>query len=157
VPARWAASCLTIYMVANAVGMVVGGFLAVDINRCERIVACGFGLAALLALSLGLAPLPSGLVPVLFAAMGMAAGLAGPSRDLIVKRSAPPDATGRVYGVVYSGLDIGQACSPLVFGLLADHGHWSAIWCGLALVQMLLITSALQVRRARRSAASLAT
>ena len=43
------------------------------------------------------------------ALMGFASGMAGPSRDLLVKRSAPDNATGRVYGVVYSGLDIGQA------------------------------------------------
>ena len=39
--------------------------------------------------------------------MGFASGTGGPSRDLIVKRSTPPNSTGRVYGVVYSGLDIG--------------------------------------------------
>jgi hypothetical protein len=49
---------------------------------------------------------------------GRAAGIAGP-RDLIVKRAAPPNATGRVYGVVYSGLDIGQAAAPLMFGPLS--------------------------------------
>ncbi|KAF1019903.1 MAG: Fosmidomycin resistance protein [Paracidovorax wautersii] len=151
VPAQWAAICLTVYMVANASGMVVGGFLASDPARCERIVAWGFGSAALVALSLGVLAVPALAVPVLFAAMGAATGLAGPSRDLIVKRAAPANATGRVYGVVYSGLDIGQAVAPIVFGLLADQGHWRAIWIGLALVQLVLITSAFRVRRARRT------
>lgn len=53
--------------------------------------------------------MPGFMVPLLFGLMGFAAGSGGPSRDLIVKRATPPHASGRVYGVVYSGLDIGQA------------------------------------------------
>ena len=43
VPVRWAAMCLTVYMVASAGGMVLGGFLAADPSRCESIVGLGFG------------------------------------------------------------------------------------------------------------------
>ncbi len=152
VPARWAAMCLTFYMVASAGGMVLGGFLAADPSRCEKIVGTGFGIAALFALTIGFAPLAPMAVPVLFAMMGVAAGVAGPSRDLIVKRAAPPNATGRVYGVVYSGLDIGQAAAPLVFGPLMDMHRPADIWLGIAIVQGLLILSAFNVRRVRRTA-----
>jgi FSR family fosmidomycin resistance protein-like MFS transporter len=69
-------------------------------------------------------------VPLLFGLIGFAAGTGGPSRDVIVKRAAPANATGRVYGVVYSGLDIGQAISPL------------------------LIASAFNVRKVRRTVAA---
>ena len=47
-----------------------------------------------LALTVAYAPLAPMAVPVLFACMGVASGIAGPSRDLIVKRAAPPNATG---------------------------------------------------------------
>ena len=152
VPTRWAAMCLTFYMVASAGGMVIGGFLAADASRCERIVALAFGAAAVVALTLGYAPMPSSAVPVLFALMGVAAGIAGPSRDLIVKRAAPENATGRVYGVVYSGLDIGQAFAPLLFGPLLDMHRPAEVWLGIAVFQALLITTAVNVRRARRTA-----
>ena len=92
------------------------------------------------------------IVPVLFALMGVASGMAGPSRDLIVKRAAPEGATGRVYGVVYSGLDIGQAFAPLVFGPLLDLHRPADVWLGIAIAQALLITTAINVRRARRTA-----
>ena len=65
--------------------------------------------------------------------MGFASGIAGPSRDLLVKKSTPDNATGRVYGVVYSGLDIGQAMAPLVFGALMDHQQYRGVWLGLVL------------------------
>ena len=152
VPTRWAAMCLTFYMVAAAGGMVVGGFLVADPSRSEKIVAAGFAVAAALALVIGFAPLAPMAVPVLFALMGAATGVAGPSRDIIVKRAAPPGATGRVYGVVYSGLDIGQAAAPLVFGTLMDLHRFADVWLGIAIVQALLITTAFNVHRARRTA-----
>ncbi|MBJ2158384.1 MFS transporter [Variovorax sp. IB41] len=152
VPVALVAVCLTVYMVASAAGMVVGGFLASDSSRCERIVGAGFGIAAALALVLAFAQFPPVLVPVLFGAMGFVSGVAGPSRDLLVKRSTPPNATGRVYGVVYAGLDIGQALAPLVFGRLMDHGQYTSVIVGLALVQGVLIASAFNVTRVRRTA-----
>ena len=35
---------------------------------------------------------------------------------------SPRGATGRVYGVVYSGLDAGLVVAPLLFGMLMDAG-----------------------------------
>jgi MFS family permease len=151
VPVAVAALCLTVYMVGSAGGMVLGGFLAADPSRCERIVAFGFGIAALFALSLGLMGVPSVLVPVLFGVMGFASGVAGPSRDMLVKKSTPENATGRVYGVVYAGLDIGQAAAPLVFGTLMDHHQYAAVFIGLAITQAVLIASAFRVRKTRRT------
>lgn len=151
VPAQTAAICLSVYMVCAAAGMVAGGFLASDPARCERIVGAGFGVAASIALMLGFADVPAMAVPALFGAMGLGAGVAGPSRDLLVKRSSPDNATGRVYGVVYSGLDIGQAVAPLLFGTLMDLQRPSMVWLGIAVVQAVLIASAFNVRRVRRT------
>ena len=151
VPVALTAMCLTVYMVCSACGMVLGGFLAADPARCERVVGLGFGAAALVALAIGLAPLPALAVPAMFGVMGFASGLAGPSRDLLVKRSTAENASGRVYGIVYAGLDIGQARAPLGFGRLMDHGQYTGVWIGLVAAQLLLITSAFNVRRARRT------
>jgi FSR family fosmidomycin resistance protein-like MFS transporter len=152
VPVAWAAACLTVYMACSAGGMVLGGFLATDPRRCERIVGAGFGGAALVALAIGFGTLPALAVPVLFGAMGFASGIAGPSRDLLVKQSTPSNATGRVYGIVYSGLDIGQAIAPLVFGALMDQRNYQGVWLGLVAMQAVLIASAFNVRRVRRTA-----
>ncbi len=151
VPLPLVAICLTTYMIASAGGLVLGGFLASDPARCERIVGIGFGMAASVALLLALGSLAAWLVPVLFGVMGFASGIAGPSRDLLVKRSTPENASGRVYGVVYAGLDIGQAVAPLIFGVLMDHGLFRAVLLGLALVQGVLIVSAFNVRKVRRT------
>ncbi len=152
VPVALVAACLTAYMLGSASGMVLGGFLAAQPERCERVVGAGMGVAACIALVIGFAPVPALAVPALFAAMGFAAGISGPSRDLIVKRATPEGSTGRVYGVVYSGLDIGQATAPLVFGLMMDRQMYQGVWLGLVVVQAMLITSAFNVRRVRRTA-----
>ena len=151
VPVGLTAMCITIYMVCSAAGMVAGGFMAADPARCERIIAAGFSVAACVALLVAFADIPPLAVPVLFAVMGFGAGMAGPSRDLIVKRAAPPNATGRVYGVVYSGLDIGQAVAPLAYGALMDHHQPALVWLGIAVVQALLIVNAFNVRKVRRT------
>ena len=152
VPVAAAAMCLTIYMVSSAGGMVLGGFLASDPARCERVIAWGYGLSAVVALAMAWVDVPGAIVPMMFGLMGFASGTAGPSRDLIVKSAAPANATGRVYGVVYSGLDIGQAVAPLVFGSLMDHGQPMHVWLGIAALQVVLIGSAFNVRRVRRTA-----
>lgn len=141
------AVCLSIFMMCSATGMVGGGFMVSDPSRCERIVALGFSIAAVLALSMAFLPVPAQAVPWLFGAMGAATGMAGPSRDLLVKRATPAGATGRVYGVVYAGLDIGQALTPLLFGLWMDHAEYQRIWVGLAAIQLILIANAFNVRR----------
>ena len=151
VPLDVSAMCLTIYMVCAAGGMVVGGFLVADPARCERVIGVGFGVAAAVAVVIGFADLPAMAVPVLFGVMGFGAGIAGPSRDLIVKRASPPNATGRVYGVVYSGLDIGQAIAPLLFGTLMDRQQPALVWLGITVVQGVLVVSAFNVRKARRT------
>jgi len=71
----------------------------------------------------------------------------------LVKKSTPANATGRVYGVVYAGLDIGQAVAPVIFGRLMDQGNYTAVLLGLAGVQSVLIVSAFNVRKVRRTTA----
>lgn len=90
-------------------------------------------------------------VPLLFGVMGFATGIAGPSRDLLVKRSTPENSTGGVYGVVYSRLDIGQAISPLIFDPLMGQHQYRGVFLELAVVQGVLIVRAFNVRRARRT------
>jgi FSR family fosmidomycin resistance protein-like MFS transporter len=156
VPVALAAACVTAYMVCSAAGVFVGGFLASDPARCERVVAAGCGAAAVVALALAVLAVPTAAVPVLFGAMGLATGLSGPSRDLLVKRSTPENASGRVFGIVYSGLDIGQALAPLVFAALIDARAFVAVWLALAVLQLLMIGSAVGVRRVRRGAIAVA-
>jgi MFS family permease len=61
---------------------------------------------------------------------------------MLIKRAAPPGATGRVYGTVYSGLDVGFALAAPVFGWLLDRGQPGAVFAGAALALWLGVASA---------------
>lgn len=153
-PLSITAFVVTGYMLCGAAGMVIGGFLVARVARLERTIAVAMAMAATLLILAGSGWLP-GLVAAAVAALaGFGTGLAGPSRDMLIKRASPPGATGRVYGTVYSGLDIGFALAAPVFGALLDHGSPNAVFYGSALALALGVASASLVglRVARRSA-----
>ncbi len=150
VPLKAVAWCLTAFMLGSAAGTLAGGFLVEDLDRAERVIGVCFAAAAAVALSLAWVPWPGWTVPFVFAAMGVASGLANPARDMLIRKAAPPGATGRVYGVVYSGLDIGSSTSPLVFGMLMDAHSPALVFVGIAIAQALLIVGAFRTGRASR-------
>jgi predicted MFS family arabinose efflux permease len=88
---------------------------------------------------------------VVLAATGFAIGIGGPSRDMMIKKATPKGATGRVYGMVYSGLDVGFAAAPVLFGLLMDRGLYGATFFGAALVMLLSVGAALGVGNRTRT------
>ncbi|MET0981424.1 MAG: MFS transporter [Telluria sp.] len=137
-----AASVYTTFMLSSAAGMVVGGFLAARAHNHGRTIAIAFLFAAGLALLLSASTVPGTMVVVVMGAMGLAMGVAGPSRDLLIRAAAPPNASGRVFGIVYSGLDSGMAVGPWLFGTLMDDGHPAALFIGVALFQTLAIATA---------------
>ena len=146
----------TAYMLASAGGMLLGGFVGVRESGAgrqdhDRTVAIAFAIAAGLALLLGAAVVPGWLALPLMALIGFFSGVAGPSRDLMIRAAAPKNATGRVYGVVYSGLDSGLSVGPALFGLVMDAGHPGWLFAGIALFQALAIATAVGVGGGTRS------
>jgi FSR family fosmidomycin resistance protein-like MFS transporter len=136
---------LTAYMVAGAAGMLAGGLLAVRVSENNKVVAVCMASAAVLFGICATGWLGAVGTCVGLAVTGFAIGLGGPSRDMMIKKATPKGATGRVYGTVYSGLDVGFALSPLLFGWLIDHGHYQATLFGAAGVLMLSVVAALGV------------
>lgn len=147
------AATLTVsaYMLCSALGMLVGGFVAAYGQRShissDRVVAWAMMAGAALMLVCATGWLGGTGTMAALAATGFAVGIGGPSRDMMIKRATPKGATGRVYGTVYSGLDVGFALSPLVFGLLMDRGWYAATLAGAAVVLGLSVIAALGVGR----------
>ena len=138
---------LTAYMLCGAVGMFVGGFVAARTAHSDRVVALAMGAAALLLALCGTGFFGAMGTMVVLAGTGLAIGIGGPSRDMMIKKATPAGATGRVYGMVYSGLDVGFAISPVLFGALMDRGLYGATLMGAAAVLMLSVVAALGVGR----------
>ena len=147
------AATLTIsaYMLCGALGMLVGGFVAAYGQghrwSSDRVVAISMSSGAALLLLCATGWLGSVGTMVALAATGFAVGVGGPSRDMMIKKATPRGATGRVYGTVYSGLDVGFAISPLVFGLFMDRGWYALTLAGAALVLFISVYAAVGVGR----------
>ncbi|MFM2405735.1 MAG: hypothetical protein RL223_3615, partial [Pseudomonadota bacterium] len=146
-PLGWTTLVVTGYMLCGAAGMVAGGFLAARAQRLERIIAAGMLACALAMLLVASGHLPGGVALVLVALSGLGTGLAGPSRDMLIRRASPPGATGRVYGTVYSGLDLGFASAAPLLGRLMDEGAAPWIFGVSALALLAGVASAALVGR----------
>jgi MFS family permease len=141
------AATLTIsaYMLCGALGMAVGGFVASHTRHSDRVVAMAMTCGAALLLVCATGWLGGVGTMAALSATGFAVGIGGPSRDMMIKKATPKGATGRVYGTVYSGLDVGFAISPVIFGAFMDHGWYATTLSGAALVLMLSVFAALGV------------
>ena len=153
-PLVLATTGFTAYMLASAVGMVIGGFAGSRSERPERIIALALTASGIMALAIAAGVVPALFAVVLMGGVGFGAGVAGPSRDLMIRAAAPKNATGRVYGVVYSGNDIGLAMSPLLFGAMMDGSHPAWVFVLIGVFQFLAILTAVGVgsNTARKSA-----
>ena len=137
--------CVTAYMLANAAGTLAGGFLAAKAAQHDRIIATALGAAALIAAIIATGMVPAALLVFFFALMGFGSGIAGPSRDLLVRAAAPKNATGRVYGVVYSGLDAGLAIAPPIYGAAMDAQHPLWLFTMMAVFFVAALVAAMSV------------
>jgi MFS transporter, FSR family, fosmidomycin resistance protein len=144
-------SALTAYLLGGSMGLAVGGFFAGGERKQERLVAAAFMSSASLAFLLAAAIAPGWSVIAIMAVMGFGVGLAGPSRDMLVRNATAArlgtGAFGRVYGFVYSGLDVGLASAPILFGLLLDANLPRLVFVGVGGSLLLAIVAAVALGR----------
>jgi FSR family fosmidomycin resistance protein-like MFS transporter len=141
-----AATTVTAFMIGSAFGTAAGGVLADKTGSRHGIIATGLGLAALLVLVPAHVALP---LPLLWAVVAIAGALHGattPSRDLLVRAAAPPGASGKVFGFVYSGLDLGATIAPAIAGRLLDAGVPAGLFWLASIATSLSIVAAVSVR-----------
>ena len=112
---------LTCLLVASAVGVLAGGFIADATKRHGDVAGFGFGGAAVLILLVGTVDLGPILLAVVMAGAGFLSGMISPSRDMLVRAASPPGAFGRVFGIVTTGFNIGGIFGPLLGGWIMDH------------------------------------
>ena len=129
IPLALATSALAAYLLGSTAGILVGGFLASQTAHHDRVAAVGLAIGGALMLLVALVPGLAAWAVALFALTGFALGATGPSRDMIVRAATPSGASGRVYGFVYSGLDLGATIAPVAVGALSitscrDSSSW---------------------------------
>jgi FSR family fosmidomycin resistance protein-like MFS transporter len=143
--AALASAALTAYLLGGATGIFCGGFVAVRATRHDLVAVAGMATSASLFFVLASAWLPAAVLPLVLGVAGFSGGITNPSRDLIVRGATPAGATGKVYGFVYSGLDVGSMVTPVLFGWLLDRGEPSAVFYAVVVVLVLSILTVLRL------------
>ncbi|MGH6912137.1 MAG: MFS transporter [Geminicoccales bacterium] len=133
---------LTAYLVASAIGVLAGGWVADRTRQHHQVVgACFVGIVVFAAAVPALRPTIA-LVTVLFALAGFCSGMVAPARDMMVRAVTPPGQSGKVFGFVTTGFNIGGVLAPLLFGLvldLGDPGHVFWMIAGLSALTLIVI------------------
>lgn len=123
---QFATTVTTFYLTIYALGSLAGGWLADRVASHDKLI--GFGLVPMLCLVLvmGFFAMPALLLIMVAMATGFLGGMTIPSRDMLVRAATPVGSEGRVFGFVYSGLDLGALIAPPVIGYMLDHGAFQA-------------------------------
>ncbi len=143
---KMATAGLTAFLIASAIGILTGGVAADRTDRHDIIAIAGVVLAALLLAVLGSQFISKILIVPTIALSGFFAGMTSPSRDMLVRKATPTGASGRIFGFVYSGLDLGSSMMPIFVGWLIDSGRPEALFYSCSLILLITITTVLKVR-----------
>jgi MFS family permease len=130
---------LTLYLAAQAFGVLAGGFVADMTRRHGEVAAIGYAVNACIVLVIGMIALGTAPLLATMAAAGFLGGLIMPSRDMLVRAAAPPGAVGRTFGVVTTGFNIAGTIGPLLFGFIMDRG--APQWVFRASVVIMMLTA----------------
>lgn len=149
-PVALASSALTAFLVGGAAGILTGGYVAGRARRHDLVAAGGMLASALAVLLLASGVLSNALIAPTLALAGFCSGMTNPSRDLLVRGATPPGASGKVYGFVYSGLDVGSMATPVLYGWMLDRAMAAGVFYGVFAVLLLSVATVLQLPARRR-------
>lgn len=145
-----ATAALTSYLLSNAVGVLIGGWVAKNFTEHNKIVALCLSVSAATAILMATQFFPGHSVLIFMAFMGVGVGIATPSRDMMIRQACLSNVGqggfGRVYGFTYCGMDVGQTLSPLIAGPMLDAGFFAATLILVALMQFGAVFTALGVK-----------
>jgi predicted MFS family arabinose efflux permease len=136
---------ITLLALGSAGGVLFGGYLAAKLKAPERIVTSCLMVTIAICLLLGSGLISVAMIPILFFTIGFGYGVVAPSRDLLVKAATPKGVAGRVYGIVYSGIDLGAAVGPFIFGFFMDAGLPQVLFFGIVAFQLMIIPTVFKV------------
>ena len=132
------------YLFAAPLGVLTGGWVADRINRHGWFAAACLGIVALSAVLIAAFSPPVAAMACLLAVAGFSSGAVAPSRDMLVRAMGPASESGKVFGFVTIGFNIGAMAGPLLYGMLLDHTHPASVFWAVGVFALLTVGVALR-------------
>ncbi len=130
---------VALFLLVGTAGVLVGGWIADRTDRHGIVVSVSSLAMALTAALVAGVALSLPVMLTLFIIAGFANGLIAPSRDMLVRAVTPAGASGKVFGFVTVGFNIGGLVAPPLFGLLIDQGMPLMVFWIVAVVSLATI------------------
>ena len=144
-----AGTALSGYLLAAAIGTLLGGVLADFSSRHDLTSAAAFAVSAAILLFIVLAP-PGDIVLIsVMTLSGLMQGAIRPARDMMVRAAVPENAIGKAFGLVSSGTSIGGAVAPVMFGWLIDIGRPDLVFYLLIAFTLLCVVASVAPKEYR--------
>jgi MFS family permease len=150
----WATVAIAAYQFGAIGGTLVGGVAADRWSQHHRIAIVGVIGAALFTLPVIYTGLPLVFIIGFLILSGFSYGATLPSRDLLIRQSAPRGNLGKTFGMVYSGLDGGSLIGPLVIGPMLDHGKPQLLFVTATVAMGLATFTVLGIRAVKPAGAA---
>jgi MFS family permease len=146
---------LTAFLFTSAAGVLTGGYIADRTARHGEVAACAFAMTSVLIFLVGAFRIDGALLLLVMGTAGFLSGTIAPSRDMLVRKAAPPGAAGRVFGIVSTGFNIGGIIAPVIYGWLLDNrpAPW-VFYVSSAFMAATVVLVLVTDRRARSAAAA---
>lgn len=145
---------LSLFLWTSAFGVLLGGWIADGTTRHDGVAVICFLATAGAAVTITLVAGPTLWLACLLAIAGLATGAVSPSRDMLVNAITPEGASGKVFGFVTTGFNIGGLLAPPLFGALVDAGRPNWVFGAVAAIAILTAATVWQASARRRNALS---
>ncbi|MDP6344944.1 MAG: MFS transporter, partial [Alphaproteobacteria bacterium] len=143
---------LTAFLVGSALGVLAGGQIADRTRHHEWVAVVGFLATAVIVFAVGNLHLNGFQVAAAMTVAGVMFGVIMPSRDMLVRAVTPEGSMGKVFGFVSTGLNLGGAITPALFGWLMDQGEPRLLFWFAPLFMLIAVVTVLAARFTRPAA-----
>lgn len=134
-----------LFLTADAIGILLAGFLAHRWKSHERVVTYCFIAVAICMFFITFVPMSLALLSIPMMIAGLFYGFIAPSRDVIISNLAPAKDMGKVFGTITTGFNAGGILGPPLFGFMLDLGDPYSIFWGAGVISLLTLLTVIRV------------
>lgn len=109
------------YMLVSSFAVLAGGVIADNIQRQDRFAAMVYGVSIIAVVMITFFALHYVLLVLFFGLAGFCHGVIRPARDMMVREVTPAGSSGKVFGFIFTGQNVGGGIAPIALGFVLDN------------------------------------